>query len=537
MKNYPKLGAVIVVQLLVLPAFALAYQAAPLANTKNPTYITEKSAHFNGSVNANEMPDTYEWFEWGIVGRYDTIYETSRRGVGAYSIFTDIGEDVYGLAPSTQYFYRQIAESSRGKDIGQTTYFTTKPLPNPIDPIVIVETRDPLSVIDTSAVLRGYISPHQSTDVKWWFEWGQSNKFENETPHNGWGRDSAETQTTVTNLTSGTAYFYRIVAENMQGTAYGTTKVFVTRGLPPPPPEAPRAQTISSPQSNDGVNRKIATNQTANTSAGGTNASNGMFSGTGYPLNLFYVGLKQGNTSPAPLQTNTSAGANSVGASSNIAAAGAATPLGTFWNTLTGKKAVEVTIEKIGPSKVPEHTPVEYRISYAYRLKDASNNAKLKVILPASVVYIGDNTSNEFLLEEGSGGERTYVLPIGHIENGSTRTLSILGMTTSEANGEFPDARARLEYGEGLGLQVVAAGSAAQTPQSVRSTVSSSGFFPSSIFGWLLYILVIVGAIIGIKKAKAYYIKRKEEIVIEEERSQQNSERMTGIASGKGLAV
>ena len=60
---------VTVILLMAQPLLTLAYQAAPVANTKNPTFITEKAATMNGSVNPNEVPDTYAWFEWGISGR------------------------------------------------------------------------------------------------------------------------------------------------------------------------------------------------------------------------------------------------------------------------------------------------------------------------------------------------------------------------------------------------------------------------------------------------------------------------------------
>ena len=251
-------------------------------------------------------------------------------------------------------------------------------------------------------------------------------------------------------------------------------------------------------------------------------------SNTAHPGDFFGLSnlFNKKQATPATSTANTSASAQTHN-SNQLAAAGAATPLGTFWNTLTGKKSVEVTIQKIGPDKVPAHTAVEYRVAYAYRLNTLATNAKLKIILPANVVYIGDNTVNELLLEEGAGPERTYVLPLGRLENGSTRTISILGMTTADANGTFPDARVHMEYTDVAGaLQVVGTGAATQAVKETASAGSTSfSILPSTFLGWLLYVLIIIGVIVGIRKATAYYHERKQEIEAEKSAASGGDER------------
>jgi hypothetical protein len=39
---------------------------------------------------------------------------------------------------------------------------------------------------------------------------------------------------------------------------------------------------------------------------------------------------------------------------------------------------------------------------------------------------------------------------------------------------------------------------------------------PSSFLGWLSYLLFVIGAIVGIRKAKTYYENRKEVLMTEE---------------------
>ena len=145
------------------------------------------------------------------------------------------------------------------------------------------------------------------------------------------------------------------------------------------------------------------------------------------------------------------------------------------------------------------------------------------------MVYIGDNTNNELLLEESAPGtERTYVLPVGRLESGSVRTISILGITTSDAGGVFPDARARLEYTDSVGSSNVIAsvsGSTASAGSTDSSSSSGWSIIPSTFLGWLLYVLLTVGAIFAIRKGKAFYQKRKEEIALEEEAERREAQR------------
>ncbi len=514
-----------------VPLCVSAYQAAPIANTKTPTYITEKSARLNGAVNPNEVPDNYVWFEWGIAGK-DQFYQTPHQNYNGGNQPYDISADIYGLAPNVQYYYRMVSENGRGKDIGQTTYFTTKQIITTVDPLIIVSTNPATAITGNAALLHAYIAPHESQGVQYWFQWGTSQKLENETPHNGWGGDSGTVQVGLSGLTSGTVYFYRIVAQNGLGLVYGSTGVFTTTGTPPPPPETIKPQNVSSAQTTDGVARNVTSSGVGASS--GTTGSN--------PLNydLFaFIRPKAAattNTQTAAAQAantntqNTTASGNTSGAAANtnVAALGAANPVGSFWNNLTGKKVIEVHVEKVGPTKVPEHTPIEYRISYSYRVNTPSTNAKLKIILPASVVYIGDNTNNELLLEESPAGtERTYDLPVGRLENGSTRTLSILGITTSDAGGAFPDARARLEYTDNVGTSNVVASVSGAAVSAASSATASTGsgwsIIPGTFFGWVLYVFIITGAIFAIRKGKAYYQKRKEEIALEEEARQRET--------------
>jgi hypothetical protein len=519
----------------LLPYIVNAYQAAPIAITRNATYITEKSARLSGEANMSEMEDALYWFEWGISGRQGEVYETPRYRGGGWSTLAPVIQEIYGLAPSTQYFFRLVVENGRGKDVGQTVYFTTKQIPNPTPQLAIAQTLEPLVIGDVSARLRGYVSPHGNVSTQYWFEWGDTQELLYVTPKHGKGGDASAVEVSVSNLVPGTPYFYRVVAENAAGVSRGSVRVFVTHGTPPPPPEAPRDQNITSPTSNaNEIDRTTTTVlPTSGAQAGtfkGNNSGDTRYglpgvSSDSYPGDIFgALFRKKSGSTQAPagtaVATNGTQSGNTGTSGSGLAdaeVAGAATskgPFSAFWNTLTGKRGVEVTVEKIGPKKVTAHTPVEYKVSYLYRQSQRSESGKLKIILPEDVVYIGDNTGNELFVEAVGGGERTYILPTGVLEYGSTRTISILGMTTGDADG-FPDARARLEYTDKSGVHVVAMDDA--KTQVAATASSGGGILPSTFLGWILYVATIVALIIGVKKLRAYYLMRKDELQMEED--------------------
>jgi hypothetical protein len=139
------------------------------------------------------------------------------------------------------------------------------------------------------------------------------------------------------------------------------------------------------------------------------------------------------------------------------------------------------------------------------------------------------------LLEEGTGPERTYVLPIGRLEAGSTRTISILGMTTADANGAFPEARARLEYDNGTGIEVASSGAASVAGAKSASVASSDSsdlsfsLLPSSFFGWVLYVVLITLAIFSARKIRAYYFARNSGVLIIKKYSGRHDEKRNFI--------
>ncbi len=499
----------------LIPSILFAYEAAPIAITKAATFITEKSANLNAEGNPSEVQDAVGWFEWGISGRGDIIYETAHQSVYSHNTLVSTYTSIIGLAPDTQYFYRYVIESSRGKNIGQTVYFSTKKRAPTVIPLVIVETNAPAALTMNSVEMRGYVSPHGDARTTAWFEWGTTMRLESQTSGRNVSGSAGSVSDSLNNLTPGTAYFYRIVAENASGRTYGATRVFTTTGVAPAPiaSEQPITQYVPSAGSGDGVVRTTTTS--GKSGAGSNNTIASPFGPQGLPtFGSFF--RKKSTSTTSNTEGTVKNGVDQKNQTAGVAAA--TSPLGTFWNNLTGKSLIEVTIEKVGPKNVSTHTPIEYLVTYSYGEGAQGKDARLMVTLPKEVIYIGDNTANELLVQEEEGGERTYVLPLGTIQKGNTRAFSLLGMTTGGASG-FPDARARLEYENTSGMHIVEASAGkATSATSAKSTTaakadsSTFGLLPSSVLGWFLYTLLIIGAIIGVRKGKIYYEKRKAEI-------------------------
>lgn len=517
---------------------ALAYEAAPLSWTQQPSFVTEKSMQLNGMVNPGDMPDTYQWFEWGIVGRSE-VYTTRSNHLRGGNQQYKTSATLIGLAPSTQYFFRQVSENSRGKDVGMTGYVTTKPLTTAVVPIALVRTEEAVFVDETFATLRGYVSPHGSTETEAWFEWGETTLLEHQTPHRRVGGGAAPFEARLTKLAPGTLYYFRAVAENTQGRSYGTLKVLLTRGTPPVTTttgaatptdsastwEAPKDQYVPSPvRSSDGEG---VSRSTTSTGSGGAYVVERHTSGL--PIirtpSDFFSSLfrKKSDTVPATPDEETETDHRAQ------AAAVATVDMPDYSGMLSGDRSVEVAVERAGDDDVSAHTPLEYRIAYAYRKEARATDARLKIVFPAHLIYIGDNTNNELLIESpsggsmGAGGARTYVLPLGNLEKGSTRSVSIMGISTAGTT-EAPDIIARLEYTDASGTHVVPSVRGALPDEAANmASVGSAGakLLPHSFMGWIMYILLVAAAVIGVRLAREYYAKRKEELARADERDEQ----------------
>ena len=111
-------------------------------------------------------------------------------------------------------------------------------------------TTNPATAIgDTSATLNGTVFPNQRATT-YYFEYGTTTAYGTQTPTEGpqGGNAGKDATATITGLTPNTTYHYRLVANNMDGSAFGSDVSFTTGApgtTPPPgggnqPPPAPQ---------------------------------------------------------------------------------------------------------------------------------------------------------------------------------------------------------------------------------------------------------------------------------------------------------
>ncbi len=230
----------------------------PTAVTGSATNVTATSATLTGTVNANGLSTT-AWFEYGTVKGFYGNKTTSQTVTGSSD--TTVSITITGLTAGTTYYYRIVAQNNAGTTNGSEMPFQYSIKPN----APTVETEGATEVTNTTARLNGKCNPNSlSTTV--WFEYGvQSGKYDYQTTTQTIsGSSYLDVSATVTGLTVGTTYYYRIAAMNSAGTSYGKETKFykvpetvatptpVTTLTPAPTPKAsptarPSPQPTASP--------------------------------------------------------------------------------------------------------------------------------------------------------------------------------------------------------------------------------------------------------------------------------------------------
>jgi hypothetical protein len=108
----------------LLPAAALA--AKPGATTGAAANVTFQSARVNGSADPNNEATNY-YFQYGTTVALGT--ETAATPVGGGANPVRVSVDLGGLAPTTRYHYRIVAQNASGTTVGKRRTFTTRRQP------------------------------------------------------------------------------------------------------------------------------------------------------------------------------------------------------------------------------------------------------------------------------------------------------------------------------------------------------------------------------------------------------------------------
>ena len=107
-----------------IQSFTTAAPAPPTVTTTAATSVTHQSAQLNGTVNPNGAQTT-RWFEWGDSPTLATFSSTPSASVGSGTSPVSMTAAITGLAVSTTYYYRAVAQSVGGTTHGAIMSFTT----------------------------------------------------------------------------------------------------------------------------------------------------------------------------------------------------------------------------------------------------------------------------------------------------------------------------------------------------------------------------------------------------------------------------
>jgi hypothetical protein len=207
------------------PAVVPTVNAAPASN------ITGTKATLQGTVNPSSLPVSDCFFEWGPTAQYGHK-EACEGSIPVDSEDHPVHVRISGLTPNgTPYHFRLAATDEHGTEYSSDQIVTTAHM-------VVTDPADGIGSV--TATLHGTIRPegHEYNDC--FFEWGRAStgSYEHVAPCSP---SAAEIEPGFTaqavaaeleELDPGTAYHFRLVTTNAEGTLEGEDEPFTTLGAP-----------------------------------------------------------------------------------------------------------------------------------------------------------------------------------------------------------------------------------------------------------------------------------------------------------------
>jgi hypothetical protein len=210
----------------------VSYVLPPTVVTSPASSVTQTTATLNGSVNPNGglvEECTIEYGESPSYGQSASCSSAPGRGLSPEAVSAAASS----LKPSTTYDFRVVAKNAAGTTKGNNETFKTEA---PVAPTVI--TGSPSSVTQTTATLDGSVNPNGSEVTECTFEYGATTSYGANAQCSaapGSASSAVTVSASITGLSPGTTYHFRISARNGIGTSYGGDQTFSTVVAPTPP--------------------------------------------------------------------------------------------------------------------------------------------------------------------------------------------------------------------------------------------------------------------------------------------------------------
>jgi hypothetical protein len=185
---------------------------------------TTQNATLNGSLNPEGTAAEY-FFEYGPTTSYGNTTMPATSSSGAE---VQVSAPVGGLVPYTQYYFRlvtkRVIEGVSYTTVGQDQSFGTP------GGALVIEAEQASAITPFAATLGGTLDPENSP-VSYYFEYGTTTVTEHAFVPvglvSGYGTIAIAPQT-IQNLSPGTEYHYRLIAENAFGSVEGPEQTFKT---------------------------------------------------------------------------------------------------------------------------------------------------------------------------------------------------------------------------------------------------------------------------------------------------------------------
>ncbi len=197
----------------------------PTATTGTASSITQTSATLNATVNPNGVEVSECTLEYGTTTSYGSSAPCNPSpGFGA--VAAAVSASLTGLTAGTTYHFRIVATNAGGISDGGDETFTTQP------DAPTVATGAASAIAQTSATLGATVNPNGEQVSECRLEYGTSTSYGSSAPCSpspGSGSVAAAVSASLTGLTAGTTYHFRIVATNAGGTSEGSDETFTTQ--------------------------------------------------------------------------------------------------------------------------------------------------------------------------------------------------------------------------------------------------------------------------------------------------------------------
>lgn len=421
------------ISLFMLSAMMIFGLYSPTANagltitTLNPSAVTYSSATLNGMLTEGTL-SIAAWFEYGTDANNLNI-QTNPQTYN--NLGMSFNAPLGSLYTGTTYYYRAVAQNSQGRAYGNILSFTTQYFnpnyQNGSNPILAsgaqpgVTTNGFFNVSSNSVILSGYINGNNLATTAW-FEYGTDNKkFSNSTSQDSYGYGVNNFNITILDLKPNTLYYFRAVAQNVQGRVFGNILSFVTSPAP------------------------YVYNNTPVNSPANTNTLNTILN-------------------PATKVNSTSAQLNALIVNTGNTASNTWFEYGTETNNLVNKT------ESINTGALPAvrhaHTVTGLKANTTYYFRTIADNGTARSI-----------SGNNYFTTSAT--------------NTSSDTTNKISGATPEANTITPVDTSTLE------------------PLNLSANAFSTGILPNSIFGWLGLVILVLLVMLATQ-----YLLSKNEVVV-----------------------